>query len=98
MIEKILLDDHARMKLSVYGKVMTLRPGEYSLDHVRENLDFYFSATRFKKILCDIQDDLEQFTDIKLLHNKISYPFLNNLFNISNTNITYQQKVFLINY
>ena len=70
MIERILLDDHARMKLSVYGKVMTLRPGEYSLDHVRENLDFYFSATRFKKILCDIQDDLEQFTDIKLLHNK----------------------------
>lgn len=70
MIEKILLDDHARMKLSVYGKVMTLRPGEYSLDHVRENLDFYFSATRFKKILCDIQDDLGQFTDIKLLHNK----------------------------
>lgn len=49
LIEKILLDDHARMKLSVYGKVMTLWPGEYSLDHVRENLDFYFSSTRFKK-------------------------------------------------
>ncbi|MBO1298406.1 MULTISPECIES: helix-turn-helix domain-containing protein [unclassified Enterococcus] len=70
MIEKILLDDHARTKLSVYGKLMTLSPGEYSMDDVRENLDFHFSAVRFKKILFAIQEDLEQFTEIKLLHSK----------------------------
>lgn len=70
MIEKILLDDHARTKLSVYGKLMTLSPGEYSIDQVRENLDFYYGPARFKKILSAIQDDLEKFTTIKLLHSK----------------------------
>nr|WP_253764162.1 hypothetical protein [Enterococcus sp. FDAARGOS_553] len=49
MIEKILLDDHARTKLSVYGKLMTLSPGEYSIDQVRENLDFYYGLHASKK-------------------------------------------------
>lgn len=49
---------------------MTLSPGEYSIDQVRENLDFYYGPARFKKILSAIQDDLEKFTTIKLLHSK----------------------------
>ncbi|OTP11281.1 hypothetical protein A5844_001416 [Enterococcus sp. 10A9_DIV0425] len=70
MIEKILLDEHSRMKLNVYGKLLILPPGEYILDNLRENLDSYLSLARLKKILFSIQEDLEKINHIQLLTNK----------------------------
>lgn len=70
MIEQILLDEHAREKLHVYGKLLTLPPGEYMLDHLRENLEVAISQVRLKKLLVSIQEDLENIYETKIFSSK----------------------------
>lgn len=70
MIEQILLDEHARGKLHVYGKLLTLPPGEYMLDHLRENLEVAISQVRLKKLLVSIQEDLENIYETKIFSSK----------------------------
>ncbi|WP_131773355.1 helix-turn-helix domain-containing protein [Enterococcus hirae] len=70
MIEQLLLDDHSRGKLAVYGQLLTLSPGEHLIDNLRENLETTISMVKLKKILVSIQEDLEKISNKQLLTAK----------------------------
>ena len=74
MIEKILLDSRALDKIGLYGKLLSIAPGEYNIEFVK-NLT-HLSTTRLKSLLSSIQEDLQNLSPVNLsLHkNTLSLP------------------------
>lgn len=74
LIEKILLDTRALDKIGLYGKLLSIAPGEYNLEFVK-NLT-HLSATRLKSLLSSIQIDLQNLSPVNLsLHkNTLNLP------------------------
>lgn len=74
LIEKILLDTRALDKIGLYGKLLSIAPGEYNLEFVK-NLT-HLSTTRLKSLLSSIQLDLQNLSPVNLsLHkNTLNLP------------------------